>query len=97
VIFFSNDEQKRIATACITQLDAAKAFPKPIITQVTPLKGFYRAGDCHQDYALHDPNNPYIQVCDLPEDQATERGVPPAFRGLQGQVITPAFKVAVRV
>ena len=50
-----NDEQKRIATAYIAQLDAAKAFPKPIVTEVTPLKGFYRAEDYHQDYALHNP------------------------------------------
>jgi peptide-methionine (S)-S-oxide reductase len=67
------------------------------MTQVTPLKGFYRAGDCHQDYALHNPNNRYIQACDLPKIKLLKEEFPQAFRGLQGQVITPAFKVAVRV
>ena len=66
-IFYANDEQKQIAEAYIKQLDAAKVFPQPIVTQLTPLKGFYRAEDYHQDYALHNPNNPYIQVCDLPK------------------------------
>src|SRR5208337_5011590 len=46
-IFYSNDEQKRIAAAYIAQLDAAHVFPKPIVTQVTALKGFYRAEDYH--------------------------------------------------
>src|SRR5947199_10573721 len=48
-IFYANDEQRRIATAYISQLDAAKVFPKAIVTEVTPLKGFYRAEDYHQD------------------------------------------------
>jgi peptide-methionine (S)-S-oxide reductase len=38
-IFYSDDEQKKIATAYIAQLDAAKVFPQPIVTQVVPLKG----------------------------------------------------------
>jgi len=37
-IFYSNDEQKRLATAYIAQLDAAKVFPKRIVTEITPLK-----------------------------------------------------------
>jgi peptide-methionine (S)-S-oxide reductase len=59
-IFYSDDEQKKIATAYIAQLDAAKVFPQPILTQAVPLKGFYRAEDYHQDYALHNPDNTYI-------------------------------------
>jgi len=78
-IFYTNDEQKRIATAYIAQLDAAKAFPKPIVTEVTPLKGFYRAEDYHQDYALHNPNNTYIQICDLPKTKALKEQFPELF------------------
>ncbi len=72
-IFYVNDDQKRIAEAYIAQLDQAKVFPKPIVTQVTPLKGFYRAEDYHQDYALHNPNNPYILVCDRPKIEALKQ------------------------
>src|ERR1700691_2930275 len=56
-IFYSSDEQRNIGTAYIAQLNAAHVFPKPIVTQVTPLKGFYDAESDHQDYALHNPDN----------------------------------------
>jgi peptide-methionine (S)-S-oxide reductase len=78
-IFYANDEQKRIATAYIAQLDAAKIFPGKIVTEVTPLKGFYRAEDYHQDYALHHPENPYIEVCDRPKIEALKRQFPELF------------------
>lgn len=76
VIFYLNDEQKRIASAYIAQLDAAKVFPKPIVTQVTPLKGFHRAEDYHQDYALHHPNQPYVLICDRPKIEALRERSP---------------------
>src|SRR6202044_2015593 len=58
-IFYTTDEHRRISTAYIAQLDAAKAFPKAIVTQVVPLKGFYSAEDYHQHYADLNPDNPY--------------------------------------
>jgi peptide-methionine (S)-S-oxide reductase len=84
VIFYLNDDQKRIATAYIAQLDAAKVFPKPIVTQVTPLQGFYRAEDYHQDYALHNPDNPYILVCDRPKIEALKQQFPELFVDYKG-------------
>ena len=84
-IFYANDEQKQIAEAYIKQLDAAKVFSGPIVTQVTPLKGFYRAEDYHQDYALHNPNNPYIQVCDLPKIKALKEEFPQLFVEYKGK------------
>ena len=67
VIFYGNDEQKRIAEAYIAQLNQAKAFPKPIVTQVVALKGFYPAEGYHQDYATLHPDNPYIRFNDAPK------------------------------
>jgi peptide-methionine (S)-S-oxide reductase len=84
VIFYLNDDQKRIARAYIAQLDAAKVFPKPIVTQVTPLQGFYRAEDYHQDYALHNPDNPYILVCDRPKIEALKQQFPELFVDYKG-------------
>ena len=78
-IFYANDGQQRIATAYIAQLDGAKVFPKRIVTEVTPLKGFYRAEDYHQDYALHNPDNPYILVCDRPKISALKEQFPELF------------------
>lgn len=84
-IFYSSDDQKRIANAYISQLDDAKVFPGPIVTEVTPLKGFYHAEDYHQDYALHNPQNPYIQVCDRPKIEALKQQFPDLFVDYQGK------------
>jgi len=84
-IFYSNDDQKRVANAYISQLDDAKVFSGKIVTEVTPLKGFYRAEDYHQDYALHNPGNPYIQVCDRPKIEALKQQFPDLFVDYQGQ------------
>jgi peptide-methionine (S)-S-oxide reductase len=83
-IFYANDEQKRLATAYIQQLDAAHVFPARIVTQVVPLKGFYRAEDYHQDYALHNPGNPYILVCDRPKIAALKEQFPDLFVNYKG-------------
>jgi peptide-methionine (S)-S-oxide reductase len=83
-IFYANDEQKRLATAYIQQLDAAHIFPQPIVTQVVPLKGFYHAEDYHQDYALHNPNNPYIMICDRPKIAALKEQFPGLFVDYKG-------------
>ena len=83
-IFYANDEQNRLANAYIQQLDAAHVFPRPIVTQVVPLKGFYRAEDYHQDYALHNPDNPYILVCDRPKIAALKQQFPDLFVDYKG-------------
>jgi peptide-methionine (S)-S-oxide reductase len=66
-IFFGSDEQKRIADAYIAQLEKAKIFPRPIVTKVVPLKGFYPAETYHQDYAARHPHDPYIVYNDAPK------------------------------
>ncbi len=66
-IFYTTDEQKRIADAYIAQLTAASAFKKPIVTKVAPLQAFYKAEDYHQDYVLHNPNQPYVAFNDVPK------------------------------
>ena len=83
-IFYTSDEQRRIATAYIAQLDAARVFPKRIVTEVTPLKGFYRAETYHQDYALHNPDQPYILICDRPKMGALKEQFPDLFVEYKG-------------
>jgi peptide-methionine (S)-S-oxide reductase len=78
-IFYTSEEQKRLANSYIEQLDHQKVFPKPIVTEVTPLKAFYRAEKYHQDYAYYNPNNPYIQVCDRPKIAALQEQFPELF------------------
>ncbi len=79
-IFFTTPEQERVAKAYIAQLDAAHTFPKPIVTQVVPLKAFYKGEDYHQDYAEKNPNNPYIQICDVPKTAALVAQFPELFQ-----------------
>lgn len=84
-IFYSSPDQKRIAEAYVAQLNSGKVFSGRIVTQVVPLKGFYRAEDYHQDYALHHPNDPYIQVCDRPKINALKQQFPELFVDYKGK------------
>ncbi len=59
-IFSADDEQKRVAEAYIDQLNKARVFDDPIVTEVAPLKAFFEAETYHQDYAARNPSNPYI-------------------------------------
>jgi peptide-methionine (S)-S-oxide reductase len=84
-IFTTNDEQRRIALAYIAQLNAAKAFPHTIVTQVVPDKGFYDAEKYHQDYALHNPGDPYIMVCDRPKIETLKKQFPDLYHDYRGK------------
>lgn len=66
-IFYASEEQKRVAEAYIRQLDAAKVFDRPIVTEVTPLERFYEAEAYHQNYAARNPGQPYIAATAAPK------------------------------
>ncbi|MDB5392713.1 MAG: msrA [Rhodospirillales bacterium] len=78
-IFFAAPEQQKVAQDYIAQLDAAKAFPKPIVTRVVPLKAFYAAEAYHQDYATLHPNQPYIAYYDLPKVANLQKEMPELY------------------
>jgi peptide-methionine (S)-S-oxide reductase len=75
-IFFANQDQQRIAQAYVDQLNQAKLFSHPIVTQIAPLKNFYPAEAYHQDYAAHHPDNPYIAMFDLPKVKNLQKQFP---------------------
>jgi len=81
IIFFSNQDQQRIAQAYVDQLNQAKVFSNPIVTQIVPLVAFYRAEDYHQDYAAHHPDNPYIAMFDLPKVKHLQQEFPNLYVG----------------
>ena len=83
-IFYSSELQHKIAEQYIQQLDASHAFPSKIVTELTPLKAFYKAEDYHQDYATNNPNNPYIQICDVPKTKALMAQFPELFQPYKG-------------
>ena len=66
-IFSTDEEQKAVAAAYITQLDAARVFDRPIVTEVTPLEVFYEAEPYHADYARRNPNSGYIRAVAAPK------------------------------
>ena len=76
IIFFTSQDQQRIAQAYVQQLDQAKVFSRPIVTQIVPFKAFYRAEDYHQNYAAEHPNNPYIATFDLPKVKNLQQQFP---------------------
>jgi peptide-methionine (S)-S-oxide reductase len=78
-IFYTNEEQREVSEAYVKQLDDAHVFPSPIVTQITPLIEFFPGEDYHQDYALKNPDNPYIQVCDLPKIASLKQQFPDLF------------------
>jgi peptide-methionine (S)-S-oxide reductase len=81
VIFYATDEQKRIAQAYVNQLNGAKAFAQPIVTQIVALKAFYPAEAYHQNYAEQHPNEPYIAINDLPKLDHLKQTLPELYVG----------------
>ena len=79
VLFYANDEQKRIAEAYIAQLNAAGVFHHPIVTQVTPLEAFYPAEAYHQNYAEMHPMQPYIMYNDAPKVEHLRKEFPDLY------------------
>ncbi len=79
VIFYADAQQKHIAESFIAQLQHAKVFPGPIVTQVVPLKGFYPAEAYHQNYATLHPDNPYIAYNDAPKVEHLRQQFPQLY------------------
>jgi peptide-methionine (S)-S-oxide reductase len=92
-IFYGNDEQKQVAEDYIKQLNAAKVFGKPIVTQVASLQNsFYRAEDYHQHYLdqvvacgessrpqCADLNQGYIRGIDIPLQNGFKKTFPELY------------------
>ena len=79
-IFYTDDQQKEIAQRYIEQLNQAKVYPKPIVTQVTALEKFYPAEDYHQNYLALHPNQSYIVFNDLPKIEQLKNEFPSWYR-----------------
>lgn len=80
-IFYTNGEQKHVAEAYIAQLEQAKVFSRPIVTQIGELKGFYPAEAYHQNYAALHPNQPYIVFNDAPKVEHLRKLFPELYTG----------------
>jgi len=66
-IFYADTYEKARAEAFIKQLDTSGKFQKPIVTKLSPLSTFYTAEGYHQDYIVHNPNQPYVVGVSMPK------------------------------
>lgn len=66
-IFYSNEEQKKLAIEYKNKLNEAKIFEKEIVTEITPLTIFYQAEDYHQNYYKNNPNQGYCSFVITPK------------------------------
>ncbi len=67
VIFYHNQKQKEISELIIDQLNKDNIYGKPVVTEVSPWKNFYKAEDYHQDYLENNPGQGYCQFVIIPK------------------------------
>lgn len=67
VIYYHDDEQKKVADEVKAALDASGAFRDPIVTEISPLDIFYAAEPYHQDYFAKNPGQGYCQAVIAPK------------------------------
>jgi peptide-methionine (S)-S-oxide reductase len=80
-IFPQSEAQAKTAKDYIAQLDAAKAFKRPIVTKTGTMKAtFFPAEAYHQDYAIRHPYQPYIVFNDAPKVENLKKTFPDVWR-----------------
>ncbi|HYW73227.1 MAG TPA: peptide-methionine (S)-S-oxide reductase MsrA [Pyrinomonadaceae bacterium] len=79
-IFFSTDEQKRIAQAYIEQLNKARVFSAKLATELSALDTFREAEAYHQNYLANHKDEPYIVYNDLPKLENLRKEFPELYR-----------------
>ena len=79
VIFYTDDEQRKMALAFIEAINKSKALAKPIVTEVVPFKAFYEAEEHHQDFVRRNPDYPYVVYNDLPKLEALRQKFPDLY------------------
>ena len=79
-IFHVGDEQKRVAESYVKQLDQAKVFSGPIVTQLVPLEKFYPAEDYHQDFVANNPTHGYVVVNARPKLDKLKKYYPELYK-----------------
>ncbi len=67
VIFYHNEEQKRLAEKHKKELDASGRWNQPIVTEISPYKTFYRAEDYHHNYYNLNRGQPYSALVIQPK------------------------------
>jgi peptide-methionine (S)-S-oxide reductase len=61
-VFYHNPEHERIAREVVQEFEKSKVWKRPIVTELTPYKNFYKAEDYHQDYYERNSRQPYCRA-----------------------------------
>lgn len=67
VIFYHDEKQKATAEKYKAELSASGAWPKPLVTEISPFTVFYKADDYHQNYFNQNGDAPYCQFVIQPK------------------------------
>jgi peptide methionine sulfoxide reductase msrA/msrB len=73
VIFYANEEQKKVAESIIAELNNAKVYSNKIVTTLEPFTKFYKAEDYHQNYYQNNKNQPYCEMVIQPKIEKFEK------------------------
>lgn len=80
VIFYHNESQRAAAANFIQKLEREKVFADPIVTQIEPLKNYYKAEEYHQNYFEKNPYSTYCILVIAPKVEKTLK----LLKGKQG-------------
>lgn len=80
IVFYRNEEEKKMASDYIQELTNSKKYSKPIATELIPFTKFWKAEDYHQDYIKNHPDDPYVQQESFPRYNRTKSRVPEFFK-----------------
>jgi peptide-methionine (S)-S-oxide reductase len=80
-IFYTSEDQKKMAEMYIGELDAAKVYKRKIVTTVGQLKAFYQAEEHHQKFAVKNPTQGYIVAMDMPKYENLKKQFPELLKG----------------
>lgn len=73
VIFYHNDEQKKLAEKYKEEINKSGAYPKPIVTEISPLINYYKAEDYHQNYFNQNGQEGYCRYVIQPKVEKFEK------------------------
>src|SRR5690606_22058799 len=73
VIFYKDEEQKKVAQSLINKLNVEKVYENPVVTTLEPLTNFYVAEDYHQNYYENNKSEPYCKMVIQPKIEKFEK------------------------
>ena len=79
VLWVANDAQRAAAVAAIAALERARAFPRPVVTQVAPVGAFSPVPEREQDFVKKYPRHPYVVAWDHPRLDRFRTALPSLF------------------